>query len=131
MGCLAWVFGLALVVAAAMALSALVDPFSWIPPIADVFADCPPAVEVNGSCELEDRYPGYWLHALINVAYSVAVLVSLVAVKRAVPELRSARVARFDGGAAVERYRASRERLALVAAVTATLALVPIVVALL
>ena len=131
MGCLAWLFGLAVVVAAAMALSALVDPFSWMPPIGDVFADCPPAVEVNGSCELVDRYPGYWVHLLINIAYSVAALVSLVAVKRAVPELRAARVARFDGDAAVERYRAARERLGLVAGVTAALALLPIVVALL
>ena len=71
-GCFGLLLVIGAIVAAAMSLAALVDPFSWMPPIGDVFADCPPAAEVGGSCDLEDRYPGFWLHVLVNLAYSAA-----------------------------------------------------------
>ena len=130
-GCIVLVLVIGAIVAAAMSIAALIDPFSWMPPIGDVFADCPPAVEVNGSCELEDRYPGFWLHVLVNLAYSAAAVALLIALVPAVGELRDARVARFDGDAAVERYRAARERLRQIAVPTAALALLPLVVAVL
>ena len=130
-GCIALVIVLGVVVAAAMSIAALVDPFSWMPPIGDVFADCPPAVEVDGSCDLQDRYPGFWLHVLVNLAYSAAAVGLLVAMVPAVVELRNARVARFGGDAAVERYRAARERLGAIAVPTAALGLLPLVVAVL
>ena len=129
-GCLVLLLVIGAIVAAAMSLAALVDPFSWMPPIDEMFADCPPAAEVGGSCDLEDRYPGFWLHVLVNVAYSAAAVGLLAALVPAVAELRKARFARFDGGSALERYRAARERLALVAGGTAALAALPLVVAL-
>jgi hypothetical protein len=130
-GCIALVLVLGAIVAAAMSIAALVDPFSWMPPIHDVFADCAPTVEVDGSCDLEDRYPGFWLHVVVNLAYSAAAVGSLVALVPAVAELRQARAARFDGDAAVERYRAARQRLGQIAVPTAALALLPLVVGLL
>ena len=130
-GCIVLVLVIGAIVAAAMSIAALIDPFSWMPPIRDVFADCPPAVEVDGSCDLEDRYPGFWLHVVVNLAYSAAAVALLIALVPAVAELRDARVARFDGDAAVERYRAARERLGQVAVPTAALALLPLVVAVL
>ena len=54
-GCIALVLVIGLIVAAAMSIAALIDPFSWMPSIGDVFADCPPAVEVGRSCDLSDR----------------------------------------------------------------------------
>jgi hypothetical protein len=130
-GCIVLVLVLGAIVAAAMSIAALIDPFSWMPPIADVFADCPPAVEVDGSCDLQDRYPGFCVHVLVNLAYSAAAVVLLVALVPAVLELREARVARFDGDAAVQRYRAARERLWQLAVPTGALALLPLVVAVL
>ena len=129
-GCFGLILVLGAVVAAAMSLAALVDPFSWMPPIGEVFADCPPAPEVAGSCDLEDRYPGFWSHVLVNVVYSAAALGLLAALVPAVAELRTARFGRFDGASALERYRASRERLALVAGSTGALAALPVFVAL-
>ena len=129
-GCFGLILVLGAVVAAAMSLAALVDPFSWMPPIGDVFADCPPAAEVGGSCDLQDRYPGFWSHVLVNLVYSAAALGLLVALVPAVAELRTARFERFDDAPALERYRASRDRLTLVAGATAALAALPLVVAL-
>ena len=97
-----------------------------------MFADCPPAVEVDGSCELEDRYPGFWVHVLVNVAYSVgrggACSVALVRAVHGAAQRRAWRGS--TAAAALERYRAARERLGLLAGVTAALAVLPIVVAL-
>ena len=130
-GCFVLLLVIGAIVAAAMSIAALIDPFSWMPPIGDVFADCPPAVEVDGSCELADRYPGFWLHVVINLAYSATAVALLIALVPAVAELREARAARFECTAAVGRYRAARERLANVAVPTAALALLPFVVAVL
>lgn len=129
-GCLAVLFVIGASVAAAMALAALVDPFSWMPPIDDVFADCPPAPEVNGSCDLSDRYPGFWLHVIVNLAYAVTAPVLLGLTVWAVVLLRSARAARFEDAAALERYRAARNELALFGGATAVLAVLPVLLAL-
>ena len=67
---------------------------------------------------------------LVNVAYSAAAVGLLGALVPAVTELRGARLARFDRGSALERYRSAREQLALLAGVTAALAALPFVVAL-
>ena len=129
-GCFLVVLVLGVVVAAGMALAALVDPFSWMPPLGDVFADCPPAPEVDGSCDLADRYPGFWAHVIANVAYSLTALVLLGALADAVGKLRVLRSARFESVSAVERYRAARQRLAWIAGGTGLVAALPIVVAL-
>ena len=77
-GCIVLLLVIGAIVAAAMSIAALIDPFSWMPPIREVFADCPRAVEVDGSCDLADRYPGFWLHVLVKLAYSAAAVVLLV-----------------------------------------------------
>ena len=130
-GCIVLVLVIGAIVAAAMSIAALVDPFSWMPPIGDVFADCPPAVEVNGSCELEDRYPGFWLHVLVNLAYSAAAvaLPRRGGARRRGAARRPCRALRWRCGRGALPGRARTPRA--VAVPTAALALLPLVVAVL
>ena len=122
---------IALVIAAAISVAALVDPFSWMPPIGGIFGDCNDKLGTAADeCDLGTRYPGFWWHVIINLLYALVALVLLLTFALALPEFRKARSDRFESAAAVDRYRQARQTLALLAGLLAGLAAIPIVAAL-
>lgn len=122
---------LAAVIAAAISITALIDPFVWMPPVAEIWEDCSDdwKTEVN-ECDLHRRFPGFWVHAIVNFAYTAAAALSLFALGGAVGELRQSRPERFDNQAAADRYREAREAVVGLASLSGMLAAVPIIVAL-
>ena len=130
-GCIAAVLAIGAVVAAVISIAALIDPFSWMPPVSEIWADCQDNFATSkDECELATRYPGFWGHAVINFAYVVASAGLLLWLGRTALALREARRCRFSGGEAVKRYERARETLALSACSSATLAALPFLVAL-
>jgi hypothetical protein len=129
-GCLL-LFGVILVIAAVVAallsVAALVDPFAWMPSAGEMWSDCE-STDATG-CDLDERFPGIWGHAAVNLVYTVGAMVTCGLVLGAAFALRAARSDRFDDAAALERYRAARAEFvgALVAGVL--VAATPIAVA--
>jgi hypothetical protein len=116
---------------AVISIAALVDPFSWVPPIGAIFNNCTDDPDTaQDECELATRYPGFWLHVLVNFGYALMTVGLLIALALAVPEFRKARTARFDNEVAVDRYRRARQRVTLVAVLLAVVAATPIIAAL-
>ena len=133
-GCLAIflvILVIGLIVAGLISLAALVDPFSWMPTVREIWKDCQDdGATGRDDCALANRFPGFWLHAVVNLGYAVAAVVVLVVLATAVGSLREARVARFGGDAAVTRYIEARADVARASALGLALALLPILVAL-
>jgi hypothetical protein len=122
---------IALVVAGVISVAALVDPFSWLPPLGEIFGDCSDNPETAADeCDLGTRYPGFWRHVIINFVYALVTLALLVAFALALPEFREARSGRFESDTAVERYRQARQTVALVGALLAGMAALPLIDAL-
>jgi hypothetical protein len=122
---------IALVVAAVVSVAALIDPFSWLPPIGKIFGDCTDNPNIPGDdCDIATRYPGFWWHVVVNFLYSLAALGLVVALVAVVPDYRAARTDRFESDTAVERYRQARQNLALVAVLLGGLAAIPVIAAL-
>ena len=120
------------VVAAGISLAALVDPFSWMPSFAEVWADCDDDYATSADeCSLSTRYDGFWLHAAVNVAYALMTGVILYAFAVAVGHFREARRKRFAGTEAAGRYAEARSELLGGAAVLTILAAIPLIAALL
>jgi hypothetical protein len=132
-GCLL-LFGVLIVVGltvmALISLAALLDPFDWLPPVGDIWADCQdnPATPL-GECDLATRFPGFWAHAILNLLWAVITGGLLLAVTLAVPQLRAARAERFVGPGRAEAYRAGRRMFAALVAAAGVCALIPIGVA--
>jgi hypothetical protein len=125
-GCVGCVIGLVvvgLIVAGLISLAAIVDPFSLMPPVGEVWADC------EGDCDLADRFPGFWLHVVVNLAYTVAALTLTVVFAGAVWRLREARAGRFNDAIDPEDLREAQQVCAGAGVALAVLALAPIVVA--
>jgi hypothetical protein len=121
----------ALAVSAVVSVAALVDPFSWVPPLGEIFADCSgDQVTANDGCDFGEHYPGFWLHVTINFAYALVAFGLIVAFAFALRDFREAQRRRFEGDEAVERYRLARTALALVAGLLGGLAALPIIFAL-
>jgi hypothetical protein len=120
------------VVAAVISVAALIDPFSWMPPLGEIWAECEDdyATAVD-ECDLAERYPGFWGHVAVNFAYAVASAAALGWLGRGALELRAERVERFCGGGAVERYRTARESFGLTCCMCGAMAVLPTVVAVL
>jgi hypothetical protein len=112
-----------LVVAALISLAALVDPFSWMPSVHRIWDDC------TGNCDLAHRFPGFWAHAIGNLAWTVVAAAAAVISLAAASNFRTARRERFDDLEAVQRYQAARTALAWPALTLFLLAAAPIVVA--
>lgn len=119
--CLAVLLVITLVVAAVVSIAALVDPFSWVPPLGAIFGDCH-----TDECALAGRYPGFWLHVVVNFAYALLAIGLLIVLLSTVAGLRRARTARFDDPVALEHYREARGAFALAAAGVAVLAALPL-----
>ena len=132
-GCLGWVavaVVLALVVAALISLAALVDPFSWMPAVGEIWADCDDDYATDrDECALANRFPGFWLHAIVNLVYAVVALGLVLAFLTSVAELREKRLARFSSAAAAAEYRRGVDEATACGAALAAVALVSIIVA--
>jgi hypothetical protein len=121
---------ISLVVAAVISVAALVDPFSWVPPIGTIF-DCTdnPQTAAN-ECDLGARYPGWGWHVIVNFVYALVALGLFVAFAGSIPQFRQARHDRFESSAALDRYQEARLAVAVLAALLAALAALPIIAAL-
>lgn len=130
-GCLGALLLGALVVAAVISIAALIDPFDWMPPVGEVWADCQEESYGSGECDLEERFPGFWWHVAANFGWAVVQALLLVGVIASAAEYRTARAARFDGAEAAEKLREVRSVLAGVAVAAVAVAALPLVAALL
>ncbi len=118
------------VVAAAISLAALVDPFAWMPSLAEVWADCDDDYGTNeDECSLATRYDDFWLHVVVNVAYALIAGVLLLCFAFGLADFRKTRRARFCNEDAATRYAEARSELVGGAALVATVAAIPLVVA--
>ena len=116
---------IALVVAVLISIAALVDPFDWMPPVGQIWEDC------EGECDLADRFPGFWGHAVANLVWAVATATALVWVALATRDFREARLQRFDGATALKRYETAVDTLVGASFLAAALGLLPVFVAIL
>ena len=98
---IAFVLLVAGIVAAAISLAALVDPFDWMPSVHVIWADC------DGDCELAHRFPGFWWHVIANLAYAALAVVVTIRFLAAVVDVRKTRVTRYADAAAMDAYRAA------------------------
>ena len=127
---LAVILVMAAVVGAVISVAALVDPFSWLPPVGEIWEDCQDDLDTpEEDCDPATRFPGFWAHVILNFLYVVATAGLLLRLARAVAELREARPERFSGPEAAQRYRRARQTLALTSTVVGLLAALPIIVA--
>jgi hypothetical protein len=84
------------VVAAVISIAALVDPFSWLPPVGEIWEDCEEKYDTPGDdCELATRFPGSSPHVIANFAYVITAVGLLAWLAYAVVEVRRARVERY------------------------------------
>lgn len=120
---------IALVVMAIISVAALVDPFSWMPPVAEIWEDCEEGRGGVDDCDLAARFPGFWGHTVANLAYLVVAVGLLAALASMVSELRAARTDRFKSTEAAERYGDRRRKVAMVAVLTVVVGMLPIVLA--
>lgn len=114
---------IALVAAAIISLAALVDPFSWLPPVGKIWQHC------EGDCDLAHRFPGFWPHVLANLGYVIVSICLLGWLMVAVSDLRKARAQRFAGLEQARRYGSARQAVATAATLCGLLAALPIAVA--
>jgi hypothetical protein len=123
-GCFVIAMAIAAVVAAAISLAALVDPFDWMPTAAQIWADC------EGDCELAHRFPGFWWHALANLVYAAIAAAAAVAVAfgATVLVLRAARTNRFASPGARAAYRKAADACRGAALALAAVAAFPLIV---
>ena len=132
-GCLALVaiaLVIGAVVAGLMSLAALLDPFSWMPSIGELWEDCEDSFETSGDeCSWEARFPGIWVHAIANLLYVAAATGVLLWFHHGVTEFRKARARRFADTPALQTYIEQRQTVALSATCAAVVAFVPIVAA--
>lgn len=118
------------VVSVAISLAALIDPFAWMPPVAEIWEDCNDdwRTSVN-ECNLHTRFPGFWGHAIANFTYALLATGLPVGLARAVRGLRQSRPERFDDQTSAERYGDARAGVVTLAALGALVACLPIIVA--
>ena len=130
-GCLLAIVAIAAVVAAAMSLAALVDPFDWYPSFEAVWAECDDDYDTaRDECSYEHRFPGFWWHLVVNLTYAVGVGLALLIFAATVGELRERRAGRLSNAGTYASYRAARASVGASASVVALLAALPILVAL-
>jgi hypothetical protein len=111
------------IVAAAISLAAIVDPFGWMSPLDVLWADC------DGDCALAHRFPGFWWHVAVNLAYTAFALFVLFGFGSTVAALRKARPARYDSAAAMQAFREAHSACLGMGQMLAALAALPLLVA--
>jgi uncharacterized membrane protein YhaH (DUF805 family) len=111
------------IVAAAISLAAIVDPFDWMPSARQIWAHC------EGDCALAHRFPGFWWHVVANLVYAAVVTVAAIVFAAAIPQLRATRARRFASAAALEEYRHAHHDCVRAGAGLAALATLALVIA--
>ncbi len=133
-GCAALFAGLlviAAIVAGLVSLAALIDPFSWMPTAAELWEDCQDDWDTErDECAWNNRFPGIWVHAIVNLLYVGAAACLLLWVVAAVRDLREARAERFSDVAGHERYISARQAVTAAAVWTGLIAALPFAAAL-
>ena len=122
-GLIAGLIVIAAIVAAAISVAAVVDPFGWMPPLDVMWADC------DGDCALAHRFPGFWWHVVVNLAYTGFALFALFGFGSTVVALRKARLARYDSAAAMQAFREAHSACMGMGQALAALAALPLLVA--
>lgn len=127
-GCIALVMAIvviAVIVMAIISVAALLDPFQWLPPVGEIWADCD---DTTTNCDLAARFPGFWVHVLVNLAYAVAAAAALGFLALAAKDAREAAQHRFDDAQAAKTYGERRRTFAAMVAAVLGLAVLPVVV---
>jgi hypothetical protein len=125
-GCViaAVIAAIAALVAGAMSLAAVVDPFTWLPTVEELWSDCG-----GDECDLADRFPGYWGHTALNLVYDIAALLLVVGLAISAYEYPRNRTMRYRSPEDHDRWRQGRSELFQIAGLLVALAAIPIVVA--
>ena len=92
-------------------------------PFDEVWADC------DGDCALAHRFPGFWWHVVVNLAYTAFALFVLFGFGSTVAALRKARLARYDSAAAMQAFREAHSACLGMGQTLAALAALPLLVA--
>ena len=120
------------IVAALVSLAALIDPFDWMPTAGEMWEDCEDDWDTDGDeCAWNNRFPGIWVHSVVNLVYVGAAAGLLLWVVTAVGELRGARAERLSDAGTLEHYVVARQSLATASVWTGLVAVLPSVVAIL
>lgn len=128
-GCVLVVLAIGAVVAAAMSLAAVIDPFDWYPSFDAVWADCSDDYGTErDECALAARFPGFWWHLVANLGWAVAVLVALLVFAGTVTEFRRLRTDRLVSAQAKAAHDRAIGSLALASVAVAALGVLPILV---
>jgi hypothetical protein len=70
-GCIVAILLIGAVIGAIISVAALIDPFSWMPPVGEIWAECEDDYATSADeCDLAERYPGFWGHVAVNFAYT-------------------------------------------------------------
>jgi hypothetical protein len=132
LGCLFALIVIAAVVAGLISLAALIDPFNWMPPVEEIWAECDDDYKTErDECALENRFPGFWVHAVVNLVYTAVAGGLVLGFGAAVVDFRGKREERFSGPAAAEEHRTAFGIAVGAGAALLVVALIPIVVAVL
>lgn len=122
----------ALVIAAAMSLAAVVDPFDWFPSFDALWADCSDDLGTGrDDCAYDARFPGFWWHLAANLAWAAAVFGALLFFAGTVAELRRLRTERLASEQAAAEYADALGAATLAGAAVFALGALPIVAAVL
>ena len=102
-----------------------------MPPVGEIWEDCSDDWKTEADeCDLHRRFPGFWLHAIVNFAYTVAATASLLALAGSVSELRESLPRRFESQMAAARYGEARDAVTGFALLSGLISALPIIVAL-
>jgi len=101
-----------------------------MPPVGEIWADCDDDYATDrDECALENRFPGFWIHALVNLVYAAVALGLVLMFLGSVADLREKRVARFSSAAAAAEHHSVADQAIGCGVALAAVALLPIVVA--
>jgi NADH:ubiquinone oxidoreductase subunit 3 (subunit A) len=123
---------IAAVVAALVSLAAIIDPFSWMPTAAEMWEDCSDDYATDrDECAWSNRFPGFWLHAIVNLLYIAASAAAVLLFWWAAADTRASRIARYSSAEASEAYEVNRIGMVAAGAWVAALAVPPLAVGIL
>ncbi len=128
--CLGALLLLGIIVGTAISIAALVDPFSWMPSLGEIWSDCDDDWRTEADeCDPATRFPGFWVHVVVNLVWASVALAGVLASLAVALEMRRHRPTRFDDESGAERYEQTRALMAACVAGALAIAVLPIAVA--